>query len=144
MKTFKHFIVENDNNSNRLERNAENKFRFSLQTMHPDGVHIYHETPGHVQNSIKEKGLMCGKECPSTIYGTVGKPSEFVTQGKKTITHIVIPHSIAHHIITHDMRYSGYHDLMSQHPAVKGADVAIRVRNGKLPDEWIRSIKEVE
>ena len=143
MKKFKDFIVETDKDSERRERNAENKFRFGLQTMHPDGVHLYHETPGHVADSIKQKGLKCGNDCPNAIYGTVGQPSGFVSSSKKTITHIVIPHSIARHLITHDQRYDGYHHLMSQHPDIKGADVSVRVRQGKLPDEWIRSVKEV-
>ena len=137
MKKLKDFVLENKNN----EKNAENKFRYTLRTMHPDGVHIYHETPGHVANSIKQKGLIDSQDSPNTIYGTIGQTSGFVNTPKKTITHFVIPHSLSHRLIHHDMRYDGYNHLMSEHPNAKGADISINA--SKIPISWIKSIKEV-
>jgi hypothetical protein len=134
MKKFIQIIIEND----LKEKNAERKFRYALKAMHPDGVHVYHETPGHVAKSIKEKGVIDSQY--NTVFGTVDDPSGFVSSTKKTITHFVIPHSLSNRLITHDMRYSGYSHLIDEHPNVRGSDISI---DGNIPREWIKSVKEV-
>lgn len=132
MKTFKQFIKED-----RDESEAREEFYSKLKKMHPDGVHLYHETPGHVADSIKKKGLT-GEY---GVFATVGQNSNFVSDKKKTITHFVVPHN---HIrsITHDMRYDSHRDLLDEHPDVKGADVSTSFE--KIPHHWVKSVREVE
>lgn len=137
MLRFKKFVE--DSNYDKDEQQAEMDFRSGLKNMHSDGVHIYHETPGHVADSIRKTGLGGGDEGYG-MFGTVGQNSNFVTSKKKTITHFVVPHSHAH-LIHHDMRYDDFQHLMREHPNVKGADVSIAV--DKVPSNWIKNIKEV-
>lgn len=125
MKSYAEYIVESD----------EDKFRWALKTHSSDGVHIYHETPGHVAASIKKHGLK-GEQ---GVHGTIGEPSGFVTSKKKTITHFVVPHNKAHQI-THDMRYDSHADFLKQHPTAHGGDVCVNCE--KIPHHWIRSVKE--
>lgn len=124
----------------------EANFYDLLKKHYPNGVDVYHETPGHAADSIRKHGL----KGDYGVFGTIGQHSNFVIVPKKTITHFIVPHShIRNGGMVPDMGYgfkddgeiSPHLDFIQRHPQAKGGDISLNTE--KIPHHWIKSIKEV-
>lgn len=133
MKSFREMIEGTDDG-------GEAEFHARLRRDHPDGVEGYHESPGHVADSIRTHGLDSsrgGGDHEGTFF-SIGAHSNFVRSPKKTITRFVIPHTHSHDV-TYDMGYDNHSDLLRQHGGVNGAYAYYR---GNIPRHWIKSVEE--
>jgi len=156
MLKFKQFIEEGGNT-------PEHDFHDTLHNyahFKGDGkVDLYHESPGHVKSSIEKHGFNSDhqdgdiKSVSSSddgVFGTIGQPSEYVTQKKKTIVHMRVPRSAIKHFVP-DMPYGNrpgsktedpHHDFMDAHGRElgKGGDVYF---NHPRAHKFIHKITEV-
>lgn len=120
------------------ETRAERRFRERLKAWWPEGVDLYHESPGDVAASMQRRGI----QGEYGVFATIGRPSAFVTTAKKTIVQFRIPPS-HYEYLSPDMRYGGvsgmrHYDLLRQHgPTLIGADVGY---GDNIPARWIRKI----
>lgn len=133
----------------KLREIVEHKDLYAHLSYHyPHGLEVYHETPGHVADSIKKNGL----SGEYGIYSTIGQNSNFVTVPKKTITKFVIPRN-HYQYIKPDMGYGTDPDLSHLTPEqdflekhgkdkCKGGDICYHGYE-TIPHSWIKEIKEV-
>lgn len=128
---------------------------------HGGGNHIdiYHESPGHVKKSIEKHGFNPDHQegdhpsLPSAdgIFATVGQPSGYVTQKKKTIVHLRVPAHHAEKYFAPDMPYGNrpgsktedpHDDFVDHHGRDDGKGGDVYYDHPK-PHKFIHKITEV-
>lgn len=119
------------------EGSSEKEFHRALNTQHPHGIDLYHETFHDAGKEIEKHGF----EDEDSVFCTAGKPGGFITTPKKAIVkvHVKPEH---YHLVTPDMRYhndevSPHAALLKEHGGVHGADVCLNY----APKHWIRGVE---
>lgn len=127
MKVFELFGLNDDEDENRPSKkkfDAVVKDRFTK---------FCHESPAGWRSFVKS-GIT-----DETVFCTVNQVSNFVT-GEKTRIWFKLPTN-RNIMVTPDMRYESYDQVLEEHPKITGADVAV---NSNVPLAWIFKISSVD
>jgi len=119
---------------------GESPLQANLHQLFPKELPVYHES--FVQNleSIRRRGIDGFESGEGDglegVFGTIGRPSGFITKKEKIIVKFVIPSS-HYRLVSPDMRYTDENSLLRNHPMLVGADVYF---SRPVPPIWIENI----
>lgn len=133
-RDFRSEIALLDSNKKKDIEKAEQIFRDMLYEKYPDGLPVYHESPGDVAESMKRQGILGDYG----IFGTIAAYSNFVTTETKTIVKFHIPPS-RYDLVAPDMRYDNALDLLKKHNGIARADISLALDN--VPPSWFQFVR---